>query len=172
MRLATISAMLGVAIASAAAAQQFRDPATGQIWTPETVGRGAVDLSNPVNRAFDPQAQATRPGTSAQTPNVQVLGSVPITAGPTVPIAIIDNNAALSVIAGQRWQVVLQLNNNSAGAISPVVACRFTNSGSLVEEAQANLPPVAGGQRVGFTIYGPPSNLYVNRADCRLVAPV
>ena len=171
MRLATISTMLGVAIASAAAAQQFRDPATGQIWTPDNVGGGPVDLSNPVNRAFNPQAQATRPSTSAQTPNVQVLGSVPITAGPTVPIAIIDN-AALSVIAGQRWQVALQLNNNSAGLINPVVACRFTNSGNLVEEAQANLPPVAGGQRVGFMIYGPPANLYVNRADCRLVAPV
>ena|SRR5262245_3907172 len=171
MRLATISAMLGVAIASAATAQQFRDPATGQIWTPETVGRGPVDLSNPVNRAFNPQAQAARPTTTAQTPNVQVLGSVPITAGPTVPIAIIGS-AALSVIAGQRWQVVLQLNNNSAGTINPVVACRFNNSGSLVEEAQASLPPVGGGQSVGFTIYGPPANLYVNQADCRLVAPV
>jgi hypothetical protein len=163
--------MLGMAIASAAVAQQFRDPATGQIWTPETVGRGAVDLSNPVNRAFDPRAQAARPTTTAQTPNVQVLGSVPITAGPTVPIAIIGS-AALSVIPGQRWQVVLQLDNNSAGMINPVVACRFNNSSSLVEEAQANLPPVAAGQRVGFTIYGPAANLYVNQADCRLVAPV
>jgi len=41
---------------------------------------------------------------------------VPITAGPTVPIAIMDN-ATLTVIPSQRWQVALYLNNNSAGTI-------------------------------------------------------
>lgn len=95
---------------------------------------------------------------------------MPITAGPTVPIAIIDD-ASLSAIPSQRWQVVLYLNNNSAGTISPVIDCRFTNAGNTVEEARANLPPVGAGQRVGLTIYGPRTNLFVDRAECRLASP-
>jgi hypothetical protein len=51
------------------------------------------------------------------------MGSVPITAGPTMPIATIDD-ASLSVIPGQRWRVVLYLNNNSAGTINPAIDCR------------------------------------------------
>ena len=86
-----------------------------------------------------------------------------------MPIAILDN-ATLSVVPSQRWQVVLYLNNNSAGTINPVIDCTFTNSGNPVANARANLPPVAGGQRVGLTIFGPPSNLFVNSADCRLAS--
>ena len=174
MRLA-IAAALAVTLASAAfgqaSGQGFRDPVTGKVWTPENVGGGASDPSNPANRAFNPQGQAGTAGTTVQTPNVTPIGTVPITAGPSVPIAVIDN-ATLSAIPSQRWQVVLYVNNNSANTISPVIECQFTNAGSPVETARANLPPIGGGQRVGLTIYGPTTNLFVNRADCRLLAPV
>src|SRR5262249_13389744 len=123
MRLA-ISAALAVALASTAfgqaAGQGFRDPVTGKVWTPENVGGGASDPSNPANRAFNPQAQAGVAGSTVQTPNVTPIGTVPITAGPSVPIAVIDN-ATLSAIPSQRWQVVLYLNNNSANTINPVI---------------------------------------------------
>ncbi len=95
---------------------------------------------------------------------------MPITAGPSVPIAIIDN-ATLSVIPAQRWQVTLTLDNNSAGVISPVIDCTFLNGGNPVQNARASLPPVSGGQRVGLVIYGPPSNLFVDSSQCRLVTP-
>jgi hypothetical protein len=173
MRLA-ISTALALALASIAfgqaSGQGFRDPVTGKVWTPENVGGGASDPSNPANRAFNPQAQGGVAGNTVQTPNVTPIGTIPITAGPTVPIAVIDN-ATLTAIPSQRWQVVLYLNNNSAATISPVIECQFTNAGAPVELARANLPPVGGGQRVGLTIYGPPTNLFVNRADCRLVSP-
>jgi hypothetical protein len=147
--------------------QQFRDPKTGQIWTPENVGGGPAPTT-PADRAFNPQGQAAAvPGMVVQAPSVRVLGSVPLTAGPTVPIAVIDD-ASLSVIPGQRWQVTLYLNNNSAGTINPVIDCRFTNGGQLVESTRASLPPIAGGQRVGLVVYGPTSNLFVDRSDCQL----
>jgi hypothetical protein len=148
---------------------QFRDPKTGQIWTPETVSQDGKPI-NPEDRAFDPQSQSVVRGTSVQTPAVIAMGSVPITAGPTMPIATIDD-ASLSVIPGQRWRVVLYLNNNSAGTINPAIDCRFTNTGRPVEEVRANLPPVAAGQRVGTTIYGPQANVFVDRAECRLASP-
>src|SRR6266851_472085 len=162
--------LFGLALASPTLAQapatpgqtQFRDPKTGQIWTPETVSQDGKPI-NPEDRAFDPQSQSVVRGTSVQTPAVSVMGSVPITAGPTMPIATIDD-ASLSVIPGQRWRVVLYLNNNSAGTINPAIDCRFTNAGRPVEEVRANLPPVTAGQRVGTTIYGPQANLFVDRA--------
>lgn len=150
--------------------QQFRDPATGKIWTPENVGGGTGGAYTPQDRAFNPQAQPPGgSGTSVQIPRVTLLGSVPITAGPTVPIAALDN-ATLSAIPGQSWQVVLYLNNNSAKTINPIIDCRFTNGGMPVENVRASLPSVAGGQRIGLTIDGPRTNLFVDRADCNIAS--
>ena len=167
--------LLGVLAASAVVAQQlgpqeFRDPKTGQIWTPENVG-GRSGPNTPQDRAFNPQGQViTSPGAVVQTPALTVLGTVPITAGPTVPIAIIDS-ATLSAIPARSWQVVLYLNNNSAAVINPIIECRFTNGANTVLPVQANLPPINPGTRVGLTIYGPETNLFVDRAPCSLVQP-
>jgi hypothetical protein len=170
-----ISTLLALALGSAAFAQtsgqSFRDPVTGQIWTPENVGGGPSDPSRPENRAFNPQGQTADKGTSVQTPNVTPIGTIPITAGPSVPIAAIGD-ATLIAIPSLRWQVVLYLNNNSAGTINPVIECQFINSGNPVEQVRANLPPISGGQRIGLTIYGPQTLLFVDRADCRLVSPI
>lgn len=174
----TLAAMLGlVAIAASAQTaqvtgpQEFRDPKTGKVWTPDNVGTGrSTEPPTPADRAFDPTRQAaTSAGTGVQAPSVRVIGSVPITAGPTVPIAVIDE-AALKVIPQQRWQVTLHLNNNSGDTINPVVDCTFTNHGQVVESTRASLPPVNGGQRVGFVVYGPAANLFVDRAECRLAS--
>jgi hypothetical protein len=166
-------ALLSVTVVSSAALAQypnqpqFRDPKTGQIWTPDNVG-GRSGPNTPQDRAFNPQGQVVAPtNVSVQTPNVKPLGSIPITAGPTVPIATIDD-ATLRAIPSQRWQVVLYLNNNSAGVINPVVECKFTNGGNTVLPVQANLPPINPGTRVGFTIYGPETNLFVDSANCSL----
>src|ERR1700722_2764460 len=177
-RLFAIAIGLGVTLALSSHAQtpgtsgqpQFRDPKTGQIWTPENVG-GQSGPNTPADRAFNPQTQTTVANAPVvQTPAVTIVGTVPITAGPAVPIAIIDD-ASLTAIPSQRWQVVLYLNNNSAGAISPTIDCRFTNAGNPVDQARANLPPIGPGQRVGLTIYGPQTNVFVDRAECGL-API
>ncbi|MBM3647751.1 MAG: hypothetical protein FJX11_08180 [Alphaproteobacteria bacterium] len=162
---------LAQTLTQASGQTEFRDPTTGKIWTPDNVGTGrSTEPPTAADRAFDPRSQAsTTRDVGVQAPSIRILGSVPITAGPTVPVATIDE-AALTVIPAQRWQVTLRLDNNSAGTINPVVECRFTNGGSPVEDARASLPPVAGGQRVGFVVYGPPSTLFVDRADCRLAS--
>jgi hypothetical protein len=175
LHVGSLAASLGLILASSSFAQapsmpdqqQFRDPKTGQIWTPENVANKSGP-NTPQDRAFNPQGQiAAVQGVVVQSPTVTILGSVPITAGPTVPIANLDN-ASLSVIPGQGWQIVLYLNNNSAGTINQAIDCRFTNSGNLVEATRANLPPVGPGQRVGLTINGPPSNLFVDGSNCQL----
>jgi hypothetical protein len=149
---------------------EFRDPKTGQIWTPLNVGQQSGPPT-PADLAFDPRGQAVYVrGVVVQRPSVVPLDSVPITAGPTVPIVNLGD-ATLRAVPGKRWQVVLYLDNNSAGVVVPVINCRFTNSGNLVEETNALLPKVGPGIRVGMTIYGPKVDLFVDRATCAVTSP-
>jgi hypothetical protein len=149
---------------------EFRDPKTGQIWTPNNVGL-VPGPNTPADRAFDPLGQAARvDGVVVQRPKVTPLGAVPITAGPTVPIVNIEN-ASLRAIPERRWQVVLYLNNNSARTVAPLLHCSFTNARKPVEETRVLLPSVGAGVRVGLTVQGPRTNLFVDRAACRVESP-
>ena len=105
-----------------------------------------------------------------QRPGIVPLDSVPITAGPTVPIVNLGD-ATLRAVPGKRWQVVLYLDNNSAGVVVPVINCRFTNAGNLVEQTHVLVPAVGPGLRVGMTIYGPKVELFVDRAACAVTSP-
>jgi hypothetical protein len=150
---------------------EFRDPKTGQIWTPENVGRGPIGKPTPADLAFDPLAQATRyQGLVVQRPNFAPLGWSAPTAGPSTPLVTIDN-ASLRAVPGRRWQVVLYVNNNSAGTLAPMIDCRFTNAGKPVEETRVLVPGVGAGVRGGITIFGPKTDLFVDRATCRIVSP-
>jgi hypothetical protein len=132
---------------------EFRDPKTGQIWTPLNVGRQSGPPT-PADLAFDPLGQAAYvKGVVTQRPAIVPLSSVPITAGPTVPIVNLGG-ATLTAIPGMRWQVVLyldnnsieiDLDNNSVEPVVPVINCRFTNAGRLVEQTHALVPTVGPG---------------------------
>jgi hypothetical protein len=177
--------LVGLTMASAAHAQaprskvdmpttpgvpEFRDPKTGQIWTPLNVGRQSGPPT-PEDLAFDPLGQAVYVrGVVVQRPGIVPLDSVPITAGPTVPIVNLGD-ATLRAVPGKRWQVVLYLDNNSAGVVVPVINCRFTNAGNLVEQTHVLVPAVGPGLRVGMTIYGPKVDLFVDRASCAVTSP-
>ena len=155
---------------SAGALPEFRDPKTGQIWTPDNVGL-VSGPNTPADRAFDPLAQSVRvEGTVVQRPKIIPLGAVPITAGPTMPIVNIDS-ATLQAVPGKRWRVVLYLDNNSARTVVPLLRCSFTNAGKPVEETRALVPAVGGGVRVGLTVDGPQTSLFVDRATCKVESP-
>jgi hypothetical protein len=180
-----LACLAGMTLASAAVAQaprssldvaastgafEFKDPKTGQVWTPETVGQDGRPLTGPDDKAFNPQAQNVPLQVVEQRVRGRPVGTVPITAGPTVPIVVMDN-ATLRAVPGQRWQVVLYLDNNSGNAVSPVVACDFTNSGKPVMDTRAIVDPIGPGVRQGLLIYGPKVEEFVNRATCRVVSP-
>ena len=52
-------------VAASTGAPEFRDPKTGQVWTPETVGQDGRPLTGPDDKAFNPQAQSV----PARSPN-------------------------------------------------------------------------------------------------------
>src|SRR5258707_7473560 len=96
-----LACIVGLAMASTAHAQaprskvdmpatpgvpEFRDPKTGQIWTPLNVGQQSGPPT-PADLAFDPLGQAVYVrGVVVQRPSVVPLDSVPITAGTTASI--------------------------------------------------------------------------------------
>lgn len=150
--------------------QEFRDPKTGQVWTVNNVGLQSGPPT-PQDLAFDPLAQAaTVQGVVTQRPRLGALSTVPITAGPTVPLVNIGD-ASLSAVPGQRWQVVLYIQNNSGNTVTPLLNCRFTNSGQLVEQTHVLVPALGPGIRAGLVIYGPRTQLFVDRANCDVKSP-
>lgn len=156
--------------AASSGVPEFRDPKTGQVWTPETVGQDGRPLTGPDDKAFDPSAQNVPTKAAEQRVRGRPVGSVPITAGPTVPIVAMDN-AMLRVVPGQRWRAVLYLDNNSGNAIEPVIDCRFTNGANTVMNTRAFVQQTGAGVRQGLAIYGPRSDVFVDRVSCNVASP-
>jgi hypothetical protein len=159
-----------VDIAASTGAPEFRDPKTGQVWTPETVSQDGRPLTGPDDKAFDPQAQSAPLKVAEQRVRGRPVGTVPVTAGPTVPIIVMDN-ASLRAVPGQRWQAVLYLDNNSANPVDPVIDCRFTNAGNAVMDTRALVQTTAPSVRQGLVIFGPRTDVFVDRVSCRVTAP-
>ena len=148
---------------------EFRDAKTGQVWTPETVGQDGKPIG-PDDKAFNPQAQNVPAMVAEQRVRGRPVGTVPITAGPTVPLVAIDG-ATLRALPGQRWQAVMYMDNNSGNPVQPVVECRFTNAGTTVMDTRAVVRQTGPGVRQGLLIYGPRTDVFVDRVSCRVTAP-
>lgn len=158
-----------VEVTASTGAPEFRDPKTGQVWTPETVGQDGKPIG-PEDRAFDPRGQAVPMQVVEQRAQAKPVGSVPITAGPTVPIVNMENST-LRALPGQRWQVTLYLNNNSGNPVAPVLECRFTNAGSPVTATRVAVSQIGAGVRAGVAVMGPRTDIFVDRASCQIVSP-
>jgi hypothetical protein len=153
------------------AVPEFRDPKTGRVWNQNNVGNGPVGRPTPADLAFDPAGQTTRiDGVVVQRPPTALLGWSPPSAGPNVPLVSLDN-PTLSAVPGKRWQVALYVDNNANGTMVPMIDCRFTNGGNAVMETRVLVPALGAGVRAGILIYGPKTELFVDRANCRIVSP-
>src|ERR1700704_3666980 len=159
-----------VDIAASTGAPEFKDPKTGQVWTPDTVGQDGRPLTGPDDKAFNPSAQNVPLAMIEQRVRGRPVGTVPVTAGPTVPIVVMDN-ASLRAVPGQGWQGGLSLRNNTGHPVEPVIECRFTNGGKTVLDTRAMVQQTAPGVRQGLVIYGPRTDVFVDRVSCQVTAP-
>ena len=167
--------VMAVAAMAQSAPPQFRDNRTGRVWTPEFVENDRSQAMAPpvdVNRAFDPSAQtAVVQGTVLQRPRAQLMGTVPMTAGPNVPIVTLDL-PSLQALPQQHWLTILYVTNNSARTVDVVVGCQFTNGGRLVQTTQVIVPPAGPGERLGVPVRGPQVDLYVDQVRCNVMTPI
>lgn len=120
---------------------EFRDPKTGEIWTPLNVGQQSGPPT-PADLAFDPLGQAVRvEGVVVQRPSVVPLGSVPITAGPTVPLVNIGDATLRAggrqALAGRALPRQQQCRHRGADDHLPVRQRR-----NLVEQTHVLVPAV------------------------------
>jgi hypothetical protein len=150
------------------------DARTGKVWTPSWESLDAsqpTDPSHPVNREFNPRAQvASVPGMINQRPRASLLGTVPITAGPGMPLMTIDA-PSLQAVPGERWISILYVTNNSAGPIDPIVDCHFTNHGQKVESVRLFVPTAGPGERLGVAVRGPRVDMFVDKVVCVPMSP-
>jgi hypothetical protein len=173
--------LAAVGFVAAAAAQdmpqQVRDTRTGKVWTPdlaETVDQmGQPTSPNAyVNREFDPRSQTARiEGVVVQRPRANLMGTVPLTAGPTVPIVTLDL-PSLQALPGRHWLSILYLTNNSGTTVDAVVGCHFLNNGREVESVRVFIPPAGPGERLGIPVRGPRTELFVDSITCNVISPV
>ncbi len=168
--------MIGAGV-SANGMIQFKDERTGKVWTPENVSKDnqtpqqqAAMPSTAADKAFDPTSQSVGTKVVVQRPRGNLMGVVPITAGPTVPSVVIDS-PWLQAVPQQNWLSVLYVTNNSASVVDPVVGCVFTNGGRPVQDTRVVLSPAGPGERWGVPVYGPPVSTFVDRVTCRLLSP-
>ncbi len=173
-----LGSLAALAVATSAVAENgppIVDSRTGKTWTPDIIPlndprSGPMDPA--VDRAFDPHSQiAMVPGTVIQRPHANLMGVVPITAGPTVPLITLDA-PSLQAIPGQHWLAILYVTNNSANTVDAVVDCHFTNHGAKVETVRLLVPPAGPGERLGVPVRGPQTDLFVDQALCQLKSPI
>jgi len=167
-----IVATLGTFSAMAQELPPLRDGRTGKVWTPELENDEQASVpSSSADRAFNPQAQNVHvEGVVVQHPRATLMGTLPITAGPSVPVVTLDA-PSLQVLAGRNWLSVLYVTNNSATTVDAVVACHFTNGGKRVEDTRIVIPPAGPGERLGVPVRGPRYDIFVDQVRCELVAP-
>jgi hypothetical protein len=185
LRIVAIAGLLAAGVAGSSPAQnvaagaaysgRITDTRTGKVWTPSWESLDAyqpTDPNHPVNREFDPRAQRESvPGMIAQRPRAELMGTVPITAGPGMPVMTIDA-PSLQAVPGQRWISVLYVTNNSPVSIDPIVDCHFTNHGQKVESIRLYVPTAGPGERLGVAVRGPRVDLFVDKVVCVPMAPI
>jgi hypothetical protein len=163
------AAKSAVEVAASQGVPEFRDPKTGTVWTPENVGRDGKPIL-PEDQAFDPAAQSAPVSVVLQKAIAKPVGTVPVTVGPTVPILNMES-MTLRAVPGQRWHLVMYLNNNSNQPVSPVLECRFTNGGKLVTATRVEVSQVGASVRAGIAVAGPRVQYFVDKASCQVISP-
>ena len=167
---ATVFASVAVA-ASAQDMPQVRDSRTGKVWTPQAVEIESSAPSSRSDRAFDPRAQVVpTEGLTVQHPHATLMGTVPITAGPTVPIVTLDV-PTLQVLPARYWLSILYLTNNSASTVTAVIGCHFNNGNRRVADVRVVVPPAGPGERLGLPVHGPRYDVFVDHVTCEVISP-
>lgn len=135
--------------------------------------RPANEVPQASDRAFDPRTQEVPFRSAVQRPVLSHIGSVPITSGLGTNVPVMTLAApALRLNESQRWVIDLTAANNSSLTISPEIKCSFMNGEKPVETVSVFLNGIPAGHKVGFNIFGPAGETFVDKAPCVAIGPL
>ncbi len=135
--------------------------------------RPASEAPQASDRAFDPRTQEVPFRSAVQRPVLSHIGSVPITSGLGTNVPVMTLAApTLRLTENQRWIIDLTAANNSSLTISPEIKCTFMNGEKPVETVSVFLNGIPAGHKVGFNIFGPAGEIFVDKAPCVAIGPL
>jgi hypothetical protein len=86
---------------------------------------------------------------------------------PLVSLAV--NN--LTYGAARYWQVTVAVSSNVSRVLDTQVQCSFLNGGRSVGEATLGPVQLAAGEQVSTDLIGPPTTVFVDSTNCRVLSP-
>ena len=93
------------------------------------------------------------------------MGTVPITAGPSVPIMTLDT-PSLQAVPGKRWIAILYVTNNSGADDQSDRRLPFHQPRPEGRMIRLIVPPAGPGERLGIAVRGPRVDMFVDSAVC------
>jgi len=147
-----------------------------------TLGGGGIQggtLSPPnsdPDSAFDTRAATSgyRPPEGAMPkpqPIVRRTGPRPIPnfATPQSLVTLAANN--LTYNDARYWQVSITITSNTPRTLTTQIQCTFFNAGRPVGDAYFGPTGIAAGEQITTDLIGPPTTVYVDSTNCRVLSP-
>ncbi|MFI4999996.1 MAG: hypothetical protein ACHQK9_08965 [Reyranellales bacterium] len=133
-------------------------------------------LTSDPDRAFDPRSATSgyRPPEGAMPrpqPPVRRTGPrpVPPSSTPRPLVMLAANN--LTYGEARYWQVTIIITSNTTNTLDTQVQCTFLNAGQPVGDAYFGPTAIAAGEQISTELIGPPTTVYVDATNCRVLRP-
>lgn len=142
--------------------------------TPSMQG-GTLEPPDP-DRAFDPTSATSgyRPPEGMMPkpqPVVRRTGAraIPSSSRQQSLVSLAANN--LTYGDSRYWQVTVVVTSNTPRSLDTQVQCTFLNAGRAVGDAYFGPILIAPGEQVSTELIGPPTTVYVDTTNCRVLSP-
>ena len=136
---------------------------------------GTLEPPDP-DRAFDPTGATSgyRPPEGMMPkpqPAVRRTGarSIPPSSRQQSLVTLAANN--LTYGDSRYWQVTIAITSNTPRSLETQVQCTFLNAGRSVGDAYFGPMTIGPGEQISTELIGPPTTVYVDSTNCRVLSP-
>jgi hypothetical protein len=83
------------------------------------------------------------------------------------------NLAAANLTYGEAryWQVTITVTSNTPRTLTTQIQCTFLNAGRPVGDAYFGPTDIAAGEQISTELIGPPTTVFVDSTNCRVLSP-
>jgi hypothetical protein len=69
------------------------------------------------------------------------------------------------------WQVTITITSNTPRTLETQIQCTFQNAGRPVAEGYFGPMSIAAGEQITTEVIGPPTSVYIDASNCRVLRP-